>query len=652
MDVRGQVPFLRLLIPIVVGILFIHNISCSANLSLIGILGIALIIYSFFKSKESCYSLRWIFGAGLTLSLFFFSTQYYNHFNEFSSYNFPQKECSYIGEVLDIPQQKKRSIACEVQLNYPVNKKTLLYFEPDDKSQQLQPGDLIVVRVFIKPFKNLGNPNEFDYKLYMQHKGFSGTAFVSGDVWINTGKTSRSIRSTALRARAKLLNLYNTFGFSNDEYAFLSALTLGYKADLSNEIKQAFITTGTSHVLAVSGLHVGVVYFIIGTLFFFLKGKGKRFFLKHVFILLILWGYVFITGMPVSVIRAAIMLTLFSVASMFHRKGYHYNTLAIAAFFILIINPNYLFDIGFQLSFVAVFSILYFQPKLSKLHTPTNKASKYVWDLMTVSLAAQLGVFPLGLYYFGTFPIYFFISNLLVIPLIGVVIYLAFTLSIVSFLNLYHLGILDLIQKILKVFLEISIKLVLGVIYFFESLPFAIIEGSHITIVQVCVIFIMLLSLTFFIFGKRAKLLIIFLSSTAFLFATFTFALLNTPHNKLVVYNSYSELEMGYVLNGKKIKYQEVSNKVIAHPKASIILLTDNLYKSKISDNPLSIDYLILASDNNFSINELYFHFKPKNVIICPSISRYAVDKIKRECLKMEIPFHDISDSGAYSINF
>ena len=122
MDVRGQVPFLRLLIPIALGILFIQNTSYSGDLILIGILGVVLIVFSFFKSKEVCYSLRWMFGAGLMLSLFFFSTQYYKHFNEFSSYNFPQKECAYIGEVLDTPQQKKRSVACEVQLNYPINK--------------------------------------------------------------------------------------------------------------------------------------------------------------------------------------------------------------------------------------------------------------------------------------------------------------------------------------------------------------------------------------------------------------------------------------------------------------------------------------------------------------------------------------------------
>ena len=171
-----------------------------------------------------------------------------------------------------------------------------------------------------------------------------------------------------------VLTIYKNFGLNNDEYAFLSALTLGYKADLSNALKQSFRATGTSHVLAVSGLHVGIVYFIIGSLFFFLKGKSKIFILKQVVVLLALWTYVFFTGMPVSVIRAAIMLTLFSIGSMFHKKGYSYNTLLVAAFFLLIINPLYLFDVGFQLNFISVFSIMFFN--LSFL-IYTNQNIKY-----------------------------------------------------------------------------------------------------------------------------------------------------------------------------------------------------------------------------------------------------------------------------------
>lgn len=651
MDVRGQVPFLRLLIPLIGGILFSRYVSTSVNLLLFALPGIILILFSFFKSRKTCYSFRWTFGAGLMLCLFFFSAQYFCYFQEFSSYSYPHESCSYIGEILDIPQKKNRSVACEVKLTYPVNKKALLYFETDQRAESLMPGDQIIVNAIIQPFKNLGNPDEFDYKRFMEHKGFSGTAFVNSSGWSSTGKRNHSIKNKGLLIRTQILNLYKRFELKSDEYAFLSAVTLGYKDDLSNELKNAFRTSGTSHVLAVSGLHVGIIYVVIVFLFSFLRKKGAQFFVNQILVLLFLWTYVFITGMPVSVIRAAIMLTLFSIGSLFNRKGYHYNTLSVAAFFTLIIDPYYLFDVGFQLSFVAVFSILFFQSKIAKLYYPKFKVTTYIWNLMTVSLAAQIGVFPLGLFYFGTFPTYFFIANLLVIPLIGVIIYLAVALSFVSLLstlNIVFLSIYNLIQSLL----QIAIKAVLHINYFFESLPMALINESYITFLEVFLIFTGLFSLTFYILRKRANMLIIFLSSIAIILAINTYSNLNRPMNQFLVYNSYNQPNMGYIINGEKVSLKDSSNRIIEHPSATIVLLTENIYKSKMSSYSIPVDYLILSSDNSFSMNELYVFFKPKKVIIDSSISNYTAEKLKRECQKLEVFFYDISDSGAYSINF
>ncbi len=652
MNLRGQVPFLRLLFPFVVGILFSRFISYSVDLHYIAILGIILILFSFFKSRKTCYTLRWVYGAGLMLCLFFFSTQYFRHFKEFSTYNFPQEECSYMCEILDIPQKKNRSIACEVKLTYPVNKNALLYFEPDDRSTSLMPGDQIIIRAFIKPFKNLGNPDEFDYKGFMEDKGFSGTTYVASSGWTITGKRKHSIKNEALHLKAKILNLYKNFKLESDEQAFLSAVTLGYKDDLSNELKKAFRTSGTSHVLAVSGLHVGIIYILILLLFSFIKKRGMPFVVKQILVLLSLWAYVFITGMPVSVIRAAIMLTLFSIGSLFHKKGYHYNTLAVAAFFILIINPYFLFDVGFQLSFTAVFSILFFQPKITKLYTPKLKISKYVWSLMTVSLAAQIGIFPLGLYYFGTFPTYFFFANLFVLPLIGVIIYVAVALSFFSLLLALDIPFLNHIYIIIQMFLQFVIKVVLQIIYFFESLPMAAIDESYITLLQVCLIIIGLLSLTFYILRKRANMLIVFLSSIALIFATYTFSYLYKPINQFVVFNSFDQPDIAYMINGKKVALEGLFNRVVTHPNVSVVLLTENIYKSKDSKDALPIDCLILSSDNSFTIKELTLFFMPKIVIIDSSIAHYSSEKLKKECQKLKIPYHDVSDLGAYSINF
>ena len=647
-----QAPFLRLLIPIVSGILFHKFISPSANLFIIGIIALTIILLSFFISDKHAYSLRWLFGVGLMLFLFSLSVQFCQYRTKLVAYDFPQNASSYIGELLDFPQQKKRSFACEVHLSYPTDKKVMLYLQPDSNSQQLEPGDRILVHAFIQPFKNLGNPDEFDYKSFMHNKGFSGSAFVGSDDWSNIGERNISIRTSALRVRAKILHIYKTYGLGDDENSFLSAVTLGYKADLSNELKDAFSATGTSHILAVSGLHVGVVYFFIMFFFSFLGKRGKSLLLKQSLILVCLWGYVFITGMPVSVIRAAIMLSIFCVGSLFNRKGFTYNTLVIAAFIILIINPFYLFSVGFQLSFACVFAILFFYPKISKLYSPKYKGSKYIWNLFTISLAAQLGAFPIVLYYFGTFPTYFFITNLLVLPIIGLIIYSAVSLTLLSLLAFLDLDFLQLVSKLIIVVMQFLIKSVLHIVYFFESLPLSVFQGLHITVLQVFLIFAGLFLFTMFLVHKRANTLIYLLVSVSLLLLTNIFHHVEQPDNQFVVYNNYSEPDMAYNIRSEKIALQTYSNQTISHPTANIILLTENRYKSKKSSQILPVDFLILASDNSFSMFELMNVFQPKMVVIDSSIAFYVANKLKNECEKLNVPFHDISESGAYSVNF
>ncbi len=648
----GQTPFLRILIPFISGILFCRYISTSIPVFYFGLIGLAILLLSFFTHKKHDFSLRWLFGLGSMFFLFSLSAQFYQYRASQASYDFPSEATSYIGEVLDFPQQKKRSVACQVHLIYPVDKKIMLYLEPDTNSKTLEPGDQLVVYASVVPFKNLGNPDDFDYERFMQNKGFSGSTYTNSNSWFRTGARSYSLRTEALRVRAKILDIYKSFGLDNDAYSFISAITLGYKADLTDQLKDAFRASGTSHVLAVSGLHVGIIYIIIISFFSFLGKRGKAVVVKQLLILLCLWGYVFITGMPVSVVRAAIMLSLLSIGNMLNRNGVNYNTLAVAAFFTLIINPFHLFDLGFQLSFASVSSILFFQPKISQLYVAKNKAIGYIWRLFTVSLSAQLGVFPLVLYYFGTFPTYFFITNLLVLPFIGVIIYSAVGLTFLTLLSSLNFGFIHLLIKIISTFIQFLINAVLKIVFFFESLPMSVIEGYYITTLQLFLIFATVMSFSYFMLHKHAKALISFLLSLTLLLSTNLVSYFKRPIDQFIVYNSYNESQMGYIISGEKIALLADSMQTIPHPSASIILLTDNVYKSKTSDFALPVDYLILKSNNNFSMTELIAFYEPRKVIIDSSISRYAAEKIQNECKKLNIAFHDISNSGAFSVNF
>ena len=211
------------------------------------------------------------------------------------------------------------------------------------------------------------------------------------------------------RCRAKVLTFYHSFQLDPDALAFISAITLGYKAFLSDD-QEAFEPSGTAHVLAVSGLHVGIIYAVINLLFSFLGKRGRPFVVRQLLVILTLWAYALIAGMSAPITRASFMLTVYCVGRILKRSGFTYNTLAAAAFIILLFKPFSLFDVSFLMSFMAVFAILFFQPKLRQLYTPRNRVSKFFGDFSTISLSAQIGVFPLVLYFFGSFPTYSFMQ--------------------------------------------------------------------------------------------------------------------------------------------------------------------------------------------------------------------------------------------------
>jgi len=220
----------------------------------------------------------------------------------------------------------------------------------------------------------------------------------------------------AEKTRDRLLDIYRRNGLEGDAFDVLSALTLGYKKSLDPETRQLFSSTGAAHVLAVSGLHVGIVYMVFSLLFGFLRTRRSTRILYVAAALLLLWCFAFITGMSPSVRRSALMFTVVLAGENLRRPANIYNTLALSAFILLVSDPNLLYDAGMELSFAAVAGIVFFQPRLRTLFQFRNKAANWLWDLFTVSLAAQLTTFPLSSYYFNQFPLYFWLSNFIVIP--------------------------------------------------------------------------------------------------------------------------------------------------------------------------------------------------------------------------------------------
>ena len=286
-------------------------------------------------------------------------------------------------------------------------------------------------------------------------------------------------RQRCLQWRQKLLERYEAQGLEGEQYAVVAAMTLGDKSALTKHVRDVYSVTGAAHVLALSGLHLGIIYTLLS---FLVVGKRWQT-LSQIICLLGIWAFAFLVGLSASVVRSAIMLTVYALLSLGHRDKMSLNTLAFTAILMLVVSPRSLFDIGFQLSFMAVGAILLWLPVFmsvfSESYLMDHRLVKWVWGMIGVSLSAQLGVAPLIAYYFGRFSTYFLLTNFIVVPAATFILYLSLTaLLIPSFAYL----------------LIYIVKQLNACLFYLAAIPGASIEGLHPTITQTTMIYVIIVA--------------------------------------------------------------------------------------------------------------------------------------------------------------
>ena len=364
---------------------------------------------------------QWIARAHITLLVSWFILAGYVNTGIHKLHYSPMPKNAYVqGTIVNSPEEKAKTYKClfETIENGKICK-TVIYIQKDSLSKHLCYGDVISVK---NTFREIENSDKlpFDYKGFMNNQYIFSQAYVPTKNWNHIGHT-HSIFSFCMNIRKQcLLKLYDS-GTSDKTLKLISALAFGDKSLLDEETKHNFQTAGAMHVLAVSGLHVGIINGILFFLLSFMRSR-KILWLKILICLCGIWAYACITGMSPSVQRASIMCSLISIALLLRRHTSTYNTLAVAAFFSLLLSPNDIFSVSFQLSYAAVLSIVYFGQYIQKLYTPSTPIGSYVWGIVAVSLSVQIGTLPLTLYYFGVIPTYGLLTNIIVIPLAFVIL--------------------------------------------------------------------------------------------------------------------------------------------------------------------------------------------------------------------------------------
>ncbi len=332
----------------------------------------------------------------------------------------PEGEVVYEAVVLSEPVMKPKTVAVDMMLTGN-GQKLKCYLYKDERSKNVKIGDGLKIQSRIRPNQEWRH-GTFSYRRYLEVHGFTGTTFVSSWKWqkaqISLARLPRLERTKLrfLQLRSHLLQRFMSQGGVDEQYAVVAAMVLGDKSALTTELKDIYAITGASHVLALSGLHLGIIYVLLSMLV-----VGRRWqALSQILMVLTIWAYVFLVGMSTSVVRAAVMLSVYALLSVGHRDRMSLNTLAFTLLLILLVTPPSLFDVGFQLSFISVASILLLVPlaekTFSQAYLMDHRLVKWLWGMVTVSCAAQIGVAPLTAYYFGHISTYFLLTNFIVVP--------------------------------------------------------------------------------------------------------------------------------------------------------------------------------------------------------------------------------------------
>ena len=430
-----EAPLLRLVICLIAGIVVGDNVVVGWWLLpvLVGIVVLALLLWKHEHLQSvaiaACFVvLGWLLIQRQKMSLVV---------------AWPEGEVSYEVVVISEPVEKPKTMAVDVLLAES-GRKLKCYLYKDERSRSLRVGDGLRIQSHIG-----GNSDwrrgSFDYRRYLEIHGFTGQTFVVSWKWqkarVSLAHLSRleRMRLTFLKYRSRLLEKISAQGTDADAYAVVAAMALGDKSALTQDLKDVYSITGASHILALSGLHLSIIFGLI----VFLAGGRHKLFTIHcsLFTILSVWAFVFLVGLSTSVVRSAVMLSIYALLSLGHRDRMSVNTLAFTAILMLMISPMSLFDVGFQMSYMAVLSILLFVPLFDRFFTAeyllSHRVVRWIWGMVAVSLSAQIGVAPLIAYYFGRFSTYFLLTNFIVIPAAMLILYLSLLVLLMP--SLVHL---------------------------------------------------------------------------------------------------------------------------------------------------------------------------------------------------------------------
>ena len=543
----------------------------------------------------------------------------------------------------------------------------LLHIKKDSLTSFLQVDDCILLQAELKEILPPLNPNQFNYKAYLEKQNIYTQVFTEKGQFLKTSTNTKTLVGFSSKIRTIIQESLAKHAFTQDELAVINALLLGQRQNMSNELSADYQRAGAIHILAVSGLHVGALLLILSYVFKPLESIKHGKFLKAICIVLLLWFFAFIAGLSASVVRAVTMYTFVAIGMYLGRKTRVEFSLISSMFFLLVCKPLFLFDVGFQLSYLAVFSIVWLQPKIQAIWKPKYKSISFFWRICSVSIAAQIGVLPLSIYYFHQFPTLFWLSNLIIVPCLLFILIIGILVLLTAFLNI--------LPDTLASFFASIISSMNTFVAWVSDQDFFLITNIYISFIRMlCWYLVVLLLVRFFIDKTVKKLffltLAVFFLQTIFLMETTA----KTTTKELIVFQKSKHAIVGkrlgntlllqhtldslhlvndfslksYIMEESIDNIKRTNFKNFIHFSAKNILLVDSLgvYKINHLQNPI----VVLQHSPKINLERLIQTVKPSKIIADGSNYKSYVNRWQKTSLRKNILFYDTSKEGAFML--
>ena len=681
-----KAPFLRVLVPVIIGI--IAGYYLQVNINIIFITAIVLTVtYGVFNLLQLAYRYKLQAINGIIITAFIINAGLFLTWNKEARnhqgwYGKRYDSSTYIvATITEPPVEKNKSYKAVATVNavirkdsvYAVTGKLLLYFSKDSTSNKLAYGNRVIIKKELQEIKNSGNPAAFNYKRYCAFQQIFHQCYLKKNDWaLLKGNNVNVCRQAIFTTQQYIVNVLNKYVPGTDESALAKALLIGYKIDLDKDLVQAYSNVGVVHLIAISGLHLALIYGML----LWVTGKfpliRKSRFIRLFIILFCLWFFSLLTGASASVLRSAVMFTFIATGATFDKKASIFNSLASSAFVLLCYDPFMFWDVGFQLSYCAVLGIVIAQKYVYNWFYFSNKILNEIWKLAAVSLSAQIFTLPICIYYFHQFPLLFLLSNVVAIPLSTIALWGCIFLVFVSPIHIVALY--------LGKAVTISIWLLNHAVLFINAIPLSLWDGLTITVTETIILYFIAIFLLHWLIKKNIPAFKMGIYSTLLFSGLIALHRLNfSKQKKLIVYNVPSHKAIDFVegnafhFNGDSDLAEEglLQNFHLKPGRISLMLTktdTSSLFQqnnflgfygkrilmidSAINYMPLSkkinVDYIIISKNPKLFIPRLAEVFNCSVYIFDASNPLWKIEKWKKDCEELHLRFHSVPEQGAF----